>query len=145
MKLRKARRTYGHEVNMTPMIDIIFQLIIFFMVVSQFTSIAVETLTLPEAKKGEEAGSSQADRIVVNVHDDGRIVLLGEEHTAETLADALEKQLEGQDKAKVPIVLRADTAAAWETAAAVLRAVGKCGMSRVRIAVTEPKDKGSED
>ena len=144
MKLRKARRTYGHAVNMTPMIDIIFQLIIFFMVVSQFTSIAVETLTLPEAKKGEEAGSGQADRIIVNVHDDGRIVLFGKEHTTETLADALEEQLEDRDKAKVPIVLRADTAAAWETAAGVLRAVGKCGMSRVRIAVAEPKDERSE-
>jgi biopolymer transport protein ExbD len=139
VKLHKAKRTYGATSDMTPMIDIIFQLIIFFMVVSQFTSVAVETVTLPEAKKGEEPKQSRGERVIVNVHEDGRIGLFGREYTADTLPAAIEESVAGQDKEKVSVVLRADKRAKWNVAAGVLSAIAGCGISRIRIAVTEPQ------
>ena len=40
--------------NMTPMIDIVFLLIIFFMTVNQVTEVSKERLSLPQVKGGED-------------------------------------------------------------------------------------------
>jgi len=141
MRLHRVRRKYGAELNMTPMIDIIFQLIIFFMVVSQFKRIAVEALTLPEAKKGEPPPqTAQADPITINVFQDGRIVIYGKTLAPDAVQSALEEQVKGQDKSKVSVVVRSDKEAPWEAAAGVLQACAGAGISRVRVAVTEAKD-----
>ena len=42
MHLRRPKRAFGTELNITPLIDIVFLLIIFSLVVSQFTKLEVE-------------------------------------------------------------------------------------------------------
>lgn len=49
-KTKKSKRVEGAaEIDMTPMIDVTFQLIIFFMVVTQITSQENVNLRLPDA------------------------------------------------------------------------------------------------
>jgi len=156
MKLRKTRRDFGTSSDMTPMIDIIFQLIIFFMVVSQFTNVAVETLTLPDAKEGEEAEEGNGDRVIVNVHEDGHISVFGKTQTPEDLQAELEKRVEEFNKqqgvpldakdigSKLSVIVRADKKVPWAAAAAALGAIQKAQIGRVRIAVTEAEGTGSQ-
>lgn len=59
------------ELNMTPMIDVVFQLIIFFMLVTNLEAEDIEALVVPKASKAEEDKVVQKDRLVVSVaHDD---------------------------------------------------------------------------
>ena len=55
--------------NMTPMIDIVFNLIIFFMLVSQFYQLRVEKVTLPPAKMADPYRQKiqQYTQLVVNI------------------------------------------------------------------------------
>ena len=61
--------------NLTPMIDIVFNLIIFFMVSTRFTEIE-RKVDLSVPKVGDTRNLSDApQRRVINVHRDGRITL----------------------------------------------------------------------
>ncbi|NIA21838.1 MAG: hypothetical protein GWP05_07725 [Anaerolineaceae bacterium] len=67
----KIKSRIGGDVgfNMTPMIDIVFNLIIFFMLVSQFYQLRVEKVTLPPAKMADpyRQKSKQYTLLVVNI------------------------------------------------------------------------------
>ncbi len=58
----------GAETDMTPMIDIVFQLIIFFLVANDLTRKEVEELKLPQAIYGKEDLASEKDkRVIINI------------------------------------------------------------------------------
>ena len=63
------------EVDMTPMIDVAFQLIIFFMTVSQMSDAATEPLQLPR-QPGEEVQKPKT--LIVNVGETGEYRIAGE-------------------------------------------------------------------
>lgn len=77
------------NLNLTPMIDIVFLLIIFFMVGTQFTQREREfDIKLPTATEAQPL-TSLPDEIVVNVRQDGTIVVRGEERTVDELEGML--------------------------------------------------------
>ncbi len=63
------------HINLTPMIDVTFQLIIFFMLVSQLTSMTMLNVTLPIAPHAEELGTKKPkqERVVINITGDRKI------------------------------------------------------------------------
>jgi biopolymer transport protein ExbD len=65
----KSRAGGGVGFNMTPMIDIVFNLIIFFMLVSQFYRLEVEEVKLPPASKADpnKEKLQQYTQLVVNI------------------------------------------------------------------------------
>jgi len=144
MRLRKARRTYGSEINIAPLIDVVFLLIIFFMTVSQFTRVEVEDLTLPEAEKGEKPKKLGPGRLIVNVRKDGRIVVSGRALSVESLERLLAEELKDRRPEDLTVLLRGDKDMAWKTAAAVMQACAAKGIARVRVAVVEPGAPGAE-
>ncbi|HUU43208.1 MAG TPA: biopolymer transporter ExbD [Planctomycetota bacterium] len=140
MKLTKTKRVYGCEINIAPLIDVVFLLIIFFMTVSQFTRVEVEKITLPEAKKGETPPETPAGRIIINVLKDGAIRAGGREHTVESLGQFVTAELNGRPPRDVEVLIRADRDVPWDTAAQVLNVCARHNLSRVQVAVMEAKD-----
>jgi hypothetical protein len=59
------------EMNMTPMIDVVFNLIIFFMVITDMTQKDLEYLILPKASMADEDDGNDPKRLVVNVVNPG--------------------------------------------------------------------------
>jgi biopolymer transport protein ExbD len=56
------------ELNMTPMIDVVFNLIIFFMIVTDMTQKELEDLKLPDSKASVEDKDDQDDvRVIINI------------------------------------------------------------------------------
>lgn len=56
------------ELNMTPMIDIIFNLIIFFMIVTDMSQKELEDLVLPDSKSSVEDKADEDElRVIVNI------------------------------------------------------------------------------
>ena len=94
-KERKRRSVdeYELDINLTPMIDVVFNLIIFFMVITDMTQKDLEYLVLPKADKADVDEGEDKDRIIINV------VNLDSPGNAKRLAD---REL---DRNKPPIMI----------------------------------------
>ncbi|MHC4597459.1 MAG: ExbD/TolR family protein [Planctomycetota bacterium] len=66
---RKKSGEKGDEMkmNMTPMIDVVFQLIIFFMLVTEMAQADLEVLQLPNASQASPDNAPEKKRITVNI------------------------------------------------------------------------------
>ena len=138
MRLHKRRRSYGCEINLAPLIDIVFLLIIFFMTVSQISRVQVETVNLPEAESGERSKPLLSGRLVVNVHKDGRISVLGRNRSLAAFRALLAEVVRGRNPDDIAVLVRGDRELPWDTAGAILKACAAQGIYRARVAVVRP-------
>ena len=131
MKLLHTKRKFGFAPNMTPLIDIVFQLIIFFMLVMTFARIEVSDVTVPEAAEGRAFRMVERD-ITINVRKSGEIILHGSVATpAEVSAFVARRTANG----RVRIHLRGDEQAAFGAVRKVMRACADSGVSDLLFAV----------
>jgi biopolymer transport protein ExbD len=128
------------ELNMTPMIDVVFLLIIFFILASHFVRQETQMqLALPAAETGEQAELEERRRVLINVLPSGEI-LLGT--VPVTLAD-LPKRLEQasqQAEGKLEVRIRSDRSAAYRTVEPILLASARAGVWKVSFAVITKSD-----
>lgn len=124
------------SVNLTPLIDVVFLLLIFFMVSTTFQKENHITLTLPEASNKEQQSSSEMINVVVSARgeysvNDRPLV----KSDALTLELAL-LNLEITDKS-IPFILSADAMAPHQSVVTVMDVAGRLGFSRLGIATTD--------
>jgi len=140
MKLGKTRRAFGAELNIAPLIDVVFLLIIFFMTVSQMTKMEVEEVTLPEAKEGTPPKELATGRLIINLRKDGQVVVDGRTRSIDSLRGLLARELKDRERAdELSVLVRGDREAPWQRAAQILRACTANGIDHVRMAVIEPQ------
>ncbi len=72
MRLSKRKHGNALHVNMTPMIDIVFLLIVFFMTVSQISESSKERLQLPQLEGSQDL---QPATLTVNINRAGDILV----------------------------------------------------------------------
>jgi biopolymer transport protein ExbD len=76
MKMNKHDPKTDVELDMTPMIDIVFQLIIFFMLITDMTQEELELLHLPEAQTASpDEPDPKEIRPVINILSEGQILV----------------------------------------------------------------------
>lgn len=118
--MRIKSKTEGvSEVDLTPMIDMVFNLIAFFMVLINFSqSEANDRVVLPKSVLVKPPEEVLEFPIVLHVAPDGEIIVGGEGYTIDTLRIALNRELaviaaEGKTPADANVIIRAhkDTAA----------------------------------
>ena len=91
--------------DMTPMIDVVFLLLIFFLTTAQMAQMASSPVTLPE-EAGNAEESSGSTGMVVNIDSMGVITVLDQAiETSELMKRA--KEVMAQDPVAVPVI-RAD-------------------------------------
>ncbi len=121
--------------NMTPMIDVTFQLIIFFMLVTDMSSKQLDPVTLPVAEMASKEKFIDESLLVLNVHKDGSIWIQGKRYfqppknvgpgkfDARKLEDVFAarramkvyQQVPGNpDLVRYPILIRADRSSPWQ-------------------------------
>ncbi len=134
MRLTKHRHKTSMPMNMTPMIDIVFLLIIFFMTVSQVSEINKERLELPKEKGTEE---QEPTRITINVDQDGKVVVSGRQFSVTELVTLVGDEFAavGHDSARLTIMLRADRRGNSRTVNQIVAALSRLGVTRVNIGV----------
>ena len=134
MNFRHARRP-DVSINLTPLIDVVFLLLIFFMVSTSFSELTQLTVNLPEAD-----GASAPDEIglVVVIDSAGNVTLGGDPvpNEAEGLYRALEAA--ANDNFDIPVTLSADAMTPHQYVVMVLDVASLLGLQRVTIA-TESK------
>ncbi len=129
----KTTRDDAASVNLTPMIDIVFLLIIFFMVGTKFTELERKIgLQVPQVNN-VGALTTAPERKVVSVYRDGTIMLDRQEVSPEQLTETLRGAL--AEYADLGILVRGDADGRLQTVATVLNACRQAGVSKMGISV----------
>lgn len=128
---RKIREELN--INITPLIDVVFLLLIFFMVTTTFNRETRLLVNLPEANAA--AAESTPTQIEVIVARDGSYSINGRalvNNTLDTLMRGLE--LESNGDRSLPILLIADAEATHQSVVTAMDGIGQSGFTRLNIA-----------
>lgn len=126
--------------DMTPMIDVTFLLIIFFMCVTEMQDAAKSQLILPKAEYGEEDNVPDPGRLVLNVLKNGDIEINRRPYSMEALAATLQEHYtlssrDGEGFSEKAVLIRADTEAEWGMVQRVMAACQEAKLWKIAFSV----------
>ena len=99
--MARERRKYGEIPDLTPMIDVVFQLLIFFMVTAVFAITPGLDIKLPEA---EEAQAPEKENLFIVVDQDGNMKLNHQTVTFANLKDKIQEKRQLLDNTTMIII-----------------------------------------
>lgn len=121
------------SINLTPLIDVVFNLIIFFMVTTTFGEWESDLAVKVPLVKQTGALAPAPEKRVINVLRDGRVVLDREVVSLEELTRRLTTVR--QQYSEMGVVVRGDADGAFQNVASVLSACREAGISDMGISV----------
>ena len=133
----KRRKPEEFDLNLTPLIDVVFLLLIFFMVTTTFDRETQLKIELPQAS-GERKTATETLEISVDMKN--RFFINQKEVVnsgLETIKKAL-KQAAGERK-NPPLLISADGQATHQSVITVLDAAAQLGFVNITFAANEPK------
>jgi biopolymer transport protein ExbD len=140
VKLRHTPKE-SPDINLTPLIDVVFLLLIFFMVSTTFNRDSELSIKLPEAST--TAADRSPDSIEVAIDAQGRFYVNGRQLVntqAATIRQALSKAA-GDGKAP-PIIISADAKTPHQAVVQVMDAARQLGLVRLTFATRMVPDGG---
>ncbi|MBM4010056.1 MAG: ExbD/TolR family protein [Planctomycetota bacterium] len=114
MARRKSSGPSQTEIDMTPMIDVTFQLITFFVFTLNFSeAVTDDRIQLPMSQLAKPAEGPPADPITLQVMNDSRVIYAGEPVSLEDIGGYLENEKRvmiaaGKEPNAATMVIRAD-------------------------------------
>lgn len=135
----RNKRTEDPDLNITPLIDVVFLLLIFFMVTTTFERDSEISITLPEASR--EKIETDNSPIEVDIDKEGRIYINSQallNSQSATIREALNEAVDSLDKNSPPegpaILINADAETAHQSVIKVMDAARQLGLRRVTFA-----------
>jgi biopolymer transport protein ExbD len=138
MNLRPGYKEENVEVNLTPLIDVVFLLLIFFMVSTTFDKHAKLKVSLPESST--KAVKQEGDSLVLSIDAKGNYFLNERQivnKKLNTLKQAIQKTI--GDNKETSIVLRADANTPHQFVVRAMDAASQLGLTKLSIATVEAK------
>ena len=135
MKLKFQDRKIHSNVDMTPMIDIVFQLILFFLVSTTFVMLPGIKLNLPESSTAE---GTSTEGITITADKDGLLYFNDKEVTMYALGDELKNYDVGNvlSKDKFPVTLEADAEVTNGTIVRIFDVIRESGFCVINLRTT---------
>ena len=127
------------DVSLTPLIDVVFLLLIFFMVTTTFNQHANLRVELPDASNAVQ--SNEESKVEVIIDKNGQYFIDGTsllDQQSRTLVTALGKVVKNRNTEK--ILIRADAQAPHQSVVSVMDAAGKLGLTQISIATSSGQD-----
>jgi len=134
---RRARR--DNSINLTPLIDVVFLLLIFFMVTTTFTRETRMLISLPEAEA--EAVANEQATVELTIAKDGSYAVDGQSlinRDIKTIMAALKDASAGDNQ--IPLVITADALATHQAVITAMDAAGRLGFETLNIATQQPQE-----
>ena len=124
-------------INLTPLIDVVFLLLIFFMVSTTFDKQAQIEIKLPEAESSEIV-DKDPEIISIGVNTEGKYYVNNEE-LLKSDADTLKRMLikVSKNKTDLPVVISADGKAPHQSVVTVLDVASQLGMTQMTFATRQ--------
>jgi biopolymer transport protein ExbD len=137
MSVRIDKGRAASEMNMTPLIDVVFQLILFFLLASSFVeeerSLAV---TLPQASEARPL-TMRPRELIVNIDADGNYFVSTQKITAPQVLQVL-IQAHTNNPGRQTVLIRADKRCRWQAVVTVMDLCNKANIRDYRVATAEP-------
>ena len=138
MKLRSRRRE-DVELNITPLIDVVFLLLIFFMVSTTFEKQSQMKITLPEAS--EEVTDNIPDSITIEVDKMGHVFVNRKSLVNSQLITIREAIRDASHDMKAPtVIIRADANATHQSVVRVMDAARQLGLIKITFATQKSQE-----
>lgn len=133
MTVAIKKSTALNKLNLTPMIDVVFQLLIFFLVAARFEEEEREIdLQLPQASEAMSR-LSKPKELFVNLDAEGRIILNGKQLSADQLLAALQ-QAQANNPGNQAVIVRADERCDFKHVVLVRNLCGRANIRDCRFA-----------
>lgn len=136
MHFRRQSKQHD-DINLTPLIDVVFLLLIFFMVSTTFTKETHLKVDLPEAEG--QAAEQPVEHIEVLISANGDYAVNGESlvnSQMKTLLAAIGQK--GQGNTDLPFIITADANVPYEKVVQVMDAAGRLGYSKLSMTTKNP-------
>ena len=140
---------------MTPMIDVVFLLIIFFMIVTDLTQQELEDLVLPKADMAQKDENPPEKRMIINITRPGHyIVKRIDKGVVDDCIDQIRNQLatmvqffdrEDDGCSKQPVLIRSDLHTEFKYIQKVMQICGEEGIKIYKIELACSVDKAEEE
>jgi biopolymer transport protein ExbD len=148
------------KMDMTPMIDVVFNLVIFFMLVTDINQKDLADLVLPVAHMAaEDKGDDPDDRLIINVDKKGQVLVKGQPTSLEQLSQYLEtardrynKRMQalgksgteivegGGEASKLYVLLRADKETPWQHVQYIMTIMAEAKLYKLQFATKQYLD-----
>jgi biopolymer transport protein ExbD len=136
---RKPRENV--EINLAPLIDVVFILLLFFVVTTTFTRETQLKVDLPEAASGTPPEQTELKQVEVMIGADGAYSVNGKallESNLSNLMAALQKESAGDNS--LPLIISADGKTPHQSVITAMDAAGKLGFAHLRITTVEAQE-----
>jgi len=136
MKFSSPNLEEDASINLTPLIDVVFLLLIFFMVSTTFDTTSQLKIKLPEASENKQANEIREINLVIDA--EGRFFVNSRELASQksaALSAALQHALDGSVR---PVIIQSDAKSPVQSLVTAMDVVGRLGLTEVSIATTRP-------
>lgn len=138
MKFRRNRQRENVDINLASLIDVVFVLLLFFVVTTTFTRETQLRVELPEATSAERAPADQGKLVEITISAEGVYSvnnhLLPKSDLA-TLSEAIDRESGGDNT--LPLAISADGKTPHQAVVTAMDAAGKLGFSQLRMTTVE--------
>ncbi|MHC4220248.1 MAG: ExbD/TolR family protein [Planctomycetota bacterium] len=142
MRIGRARQRHRSiVVDITPMIDVVFLLIIFFMTTAQFALLTKTDMDLPQ-ERGEQTKEADEAGLVVNITREGELVVSGRTVDLDELEEIVWLELErapDRPAQQLKLLIRADRSASAARLNSVVELLSALGVGAARLATEVPR------
>ena len=127
------------EVNLTPLIDVVFILLIFFMVSTTFQKESEIKIELPEASADPVEEKKDVLELVIDA--EGRY-FIDQQQVVNTELNTLKKAISKflGDRTTIPVVIRADRQTPYESVVRAMDATSQLGLVQMSLATSQPEN-----
>ncbi|MGE8148618.1 ExbD/TolR family protein [Pseudomonas frederiksbergensis] len=137
MKFRRKQRE-NIDINLVSLIDVVFVLLLFFVVTTTFTRETQLRVELPEAVSGSPAEDQQVKQLDIAISAEGVFSVNNQllpKNDLSSLMDALQKESSGDTN--LPLSITADGKTQHQSVITAMDAAGKLGFSHLRMTTVE--------
>ena len=129
MRTRRKRPWAALAVNMTPLIDVVFLIIIFFIVMINFSEMHIRKVNLPKADEARHSLAAKDQRITIAVKSGDLIFLQRKKIDIHNLANALRGSHKQPEQ--ITVQIRADMDVPYEVLKQVMTTLARAGYSKI--------------
>jgi biopolymer transport protein ExbD len=137
VKFRRKQRE-NVDINLASLIDVVFILLLFFVVTTTFTRETQLRVELPEAVSGSPAEDQQAKQLDIAISADGAFSVNNQLLPKNDLASVIEAlQKESSGDTNLPLSISADGKTPHQAVITAMDAAGKLGFTHLRMTTVE--------
>ncbi len=129
MNLR-SKKQEEPDINLTPLIDVVFLMLIFFMVSTTFEEESAVQIDLPKASSSEQIEREEAIEVTVSANGE---YYINRTKVLNSSPDALKVAIirHAGSNRNLPFTIRGDQGASWQSMVTVMDIAGQLGFSRL--------------